>query len=292
MCVFLSFFPFLLDRVRSRACVKSDKRTHAPHSNPPLKSHQRKYTTSTKNHRTEFFFFFTEAKKLTTALKKKRERGSNRDRRKSSTLRDETESAQCTPCGKKKLPVSLTSHRKQPHRTGCESTRHHANNTARTEGVIPVQKQMHTASSSDVKTTCRSLRFRPHAADRVSFLRKLVQQPLHHSTTATKPRAFGKPHAVPVFTTKPPHGFKGKESKYGELYTFYVSKSSKGGGSEKYYVIFKPRCTAKVEPFNLPTPLNGLSKYATLLKSGPVETQYNIPSLAEPSELRISCTID
>lgn len=229
MRFFFSFFPFLPVRVRSRAYVKYDKRSHCSQQSTSKISPAQLHHLC-QNHRTEFFFFSTpKQKKLTTALKK-RERGSDRDRRRRrrSTLRDETESVQCTPCGKKKLPVSLTSHRKQPHRTGCESTRHHANNTAHTEGVIPVQKQMHTASSSDVKTTCRSLRFRPHAADRVSFLGKLAQ---HLYTTATlqlKPELSKNPMQFRC-SLQNSHSFKGNEVKYEELYTLCVSKSSKGG---------------------------------------------------------------
>lgn len=277
---FLSFPSFPSEFVLAHASKATS--AHTAHNNPPLKSHQHSYTISAKiTAQSSFFFSSLKQKKLTTALKK-RERGSDRDRRRRrSTLRDETESVQCTPCGKKKLPVSLTSHRKQPHRTGCESTRHHANNTAHTEGVIPVQKQMHTASSSDVKTTCRSLRFRPHAADRVSFLVvwKTTTATLNHSTTATKTRAFGKPYLVPAFTTKAKR-LRGKERSHTRNSTLRVSANrAKGEGSEEYYAIFKLKRSVNSYLRFKPIPFNGSTIYAPLLKSWTVEAQYNIPSL-------------
>lgn len=158
------FFFFLPSWQSSLSSVRQKRRVHTPHNNPSKISPAQLYLC--QNHHTRVFFLHRSKKSSQQLYKKWRE--SDRDR---STLQDKTESAQCTHHAKK-LPVFfLTTHRKQPHPVGCESTRHHSTNTAHTEGVVPVQKQMHTAlSSSDVKTTCRSLRFNPRATDRVSFL--------------------------------------------------------------------------------------------------------------------------
>lgn len=129
-----------------------------------LKSHQ--CSSISAKITTQEFFFFTEAKKAHNSSTKNEERATETE-----ALSETKQSQRSAHTMERSCPFFLAMHRKQPHPSGCESTRHHSTNTAHTEEVIPVQKQMHTASSSsDVKTTCRSLRFHPRATRRVSFL--------------------------------------------------------------------------------------------------------------------------
>lgn len=95
MRFFFSFFPFLPVRVRSRACVKSDKRSHCSQQSTSKISPAQLHHLC-QNHRTEFFFFFRHRSKKSSQQLSKKERGGVTKTEEEEEALSETKQSQCS----------------------------------------------------------------------------------------------------------------------------------------------------------------------------------------------------